>query len=116
MMVSPVNVSDTQGVYAVLDAVLTRYRSVQVVIVDSAYDREGLLEWSLGKWEVGLDCVGRSGGGKGFVVSSRRWLVERSFAWLFCCRHPDTQTGGHITPIIAQNQGITLDFPGSYLL
>jgi putative transposase len=69
----------------VLDAVLTRYRSVQVVIVDSAYDREGLLEWSLGKWEVGLDCVGRSGG-KGFVVSSRRWLVERSFAWLFCCR------------------------------
>lgn len=63
MMVSPVNVSDTQGVYAVLDAVLTRYRSVQVVIVDSAYDREGLLEWSLGKWEVGLDCVGRSGGG-----------------------------------------------------
>ncbi len=59
--------SDARGASAVLDAVLDRYRSVQVVIAESAYDREGLLEWLLGKWEVGLDCVGRLGCG-GFVV------------------------------------------------
>lgn len=85
VLVTPARVSDAQGGYEVLDAVLTRYRSVQVVIADSAYDREGLLEWSLGKWEVGLACVGRSGG-KGFVGSSRRWLVERRFGWLLRCR------------------------------
>jgi transposase len=83
VQVTGADVSDARGAYAVLDGVLGRYRSVRVVIADKAYDREGLLEWFLGKWEVGLDCVGRCGG-RGFVVLSRRWLVERSFAWLLC--------------------------------
>ena len=82
--VSAADVSDAQGAYQVLDEVLARYREAQVVIADSAYDREGLLEWLLSKWEVGLDCVARSGGG--FRVQPRRWLVERSFAWLLGCR------------------------------
>ncbi|GIV04448.1 MAG: hypothetical protein KatS3mg016_0023 [Fimbriimonadales bacterium] len=80
-MVTGADVSDARGAYGVLDGVLGRYRSVRVVIADRAYDREGLLEWLLGKWEVGLDCVGRLGCGS-FVVLPRRWLVERSFAWL----------------------------------
>lgn len=29
-------------------------------MVERAYNREGLLEWALGEWEVGLDCVARS--------------------------------------------------------
>ncbi len=82
VVVTGADVSDARGAYAVLDGVLVRYRSVQVVIAESAYDREGLLEWLLGKWEVGLDCVGRLGRG-GFVVLCC-WLVERSFAWLLC--------------------------------
>ncbi len=55
--------------------------SVRVVIADWAYDREGLLEWLLGKWEVGLDGVGRLGCG-GFAVLACCWLVARCFAWL----------------------------------
>lgn len=82
--VSPADVSDAQGAYQVLDEVLSRYRDAQIVIADGAYDREGLLEWLLSKWEVALECAVRSGGG--FVVLPRRWLVERSFAWLLGCR------------------------------
>ena len=85
MWVSPADVSDAQGARVVLEAVLRRYRSVQIVIADGAYDREGLLEWLLGEFCVALDCVPREGG-CGFVVLSRRWLVERSFAWLLGCR------------------------------
>jgi len=33
---------------------------------------------------VALDCVFREG--QGFVVLARRWLVERSFAWLLGSR------------------------------
>ncbi|GIV06406.1 MAG: hypothetical protein KatS3mg016_1981 [Fimbriimonadales bacterium] len=56
VVVTGADVSDARGAYGVLDGVLGRYRSVRVVIADRAYDREGLLEWLLGKWEVGLDC------------------------------------------------------------
>jgi hypothetical protein len=41
VVVTGADVSDARGAYAVLDGVLVRYRSVQVVIAESAYDREG---------------------------------------------------------------------------
>ena len=62
---------------------LCRYPSAQVVIADGAYDKEGLLEWLLEEFCVALACVRRAG--QGFVVLPRRWLVERSFAWLLGC-------------------------------
>jgi putative transposase len=82
--VSPADVSDARGARVVLEQVLRRYPSAQVVIADGAYDKEGLLEWLLGEFCVALDCVFREG--QGFVVLERRWLVERSFAWLLGCR------------------------------
>lgn len=85
MAVTAADVSDAQGAYRVLGQALARYPSVRIVIADSAYDREGLLEWLLSEWWVGLDCVGREEG-RGFVVLPRRWLVEQSFAWLLRCR------------------------------
>jgi putative transposase len=65
--VSPADVSDAQGARAVLERVLPKYPSVQRVIADGAYDKEGLLAWLLGEFYVALDCVGRVGG-IGFVV------------------------------------------------
>jgi len=82
--VSPAEVSDARGARVVLESVLRRYPSAQIVIADGAYDKEGLLEWLLGEFCVALDCVFREG--QGFVVLPRRWLVERSFAWLLGCR------------------------------
>ena len=78
--VSPAEVSDARGARVVLEQVLRRYPSAQIVIADGAYDKEGLLEWLLGEFCVALDCVFREG--QGIVVLERRWLVERSFAWL----------------------------------
>jgi putative transposase len=50
------------------------------VWADGAY--EHLAEWmrALMGWE--LEVVARPAGQKGFVVLPRRWVVERSFAWL----------------------------------
>ena len=42
------------------------------------------MEWLLEEFCVALACVFREE--KGFVVLARRWLVERSFAWLLGCR------------------------------
>ena len=77
------DVSDARGARVVLAQVLRRYPSAQIVIADGAYDKEGLLEWLLEEFCVALECVRREG--QGFVVLPRRWLVERSFAWLLGC-------------------------------
>lgn len=85
MWVSPADVSDAQGARVVLADVLSRYPSAQTVIADGVYVREGLPEWLLSGYGVALECVHRARG-SGFVVLPRRWLVERSFAWLLGCR------------------------------
>ena len=41
--VSPAAVSDARGARVVLEQVLRRYPSAQMVIADGAYDKEGLL-------------------------------------------------------------------------
>ena len=47
----------TRGARVVLEQVLRRYSSAQMVIADGTYDKEGLLEWLLEEFCVGLDCV-----------------------------------------------------------
>jgi transposase len=36
--------------------------------------------------QINVEIVKRSDGAKGFVVLPKRWLVERTFAWLNRCR------------------------------
>ena len=55
--VSPADVSDARGARVVLEQVLRRYPSAQIVIADGAYDKEGLLEWLLSEFCVALECV-----------------------------------------------------------
>jgi putative transposase len=54
---------------------------LQLVWADAGY-RGSLLEWAkrvLG-WQV--EIVPPPEKGKGFVLAARRWVVERTFAWL----------------------------------
>ncbi len=52
------------------------------VWADSAFGKNGLVEWA--KEELGLEVeiVKRAEGTKGFVVQAKRWIVERTFGWL----------------------------------
>ncbi len=49
--------------------------------VDGTY-RGQLLEWVMRHFHFVLQPVLRCEGQKGFVVLPRRWVVERTFAWL----------------------------------
>ncbi len=42
--------------------------------------------WAQDKAHVALEIVRRPRGAKGFVVIRRRWVVERTFAWIMKCR------------------------------
>jgi transposase len=59
---------------------------LRVVFADSAYGRNGLPAWGKEKFGWLLQTVLRPAHTKGFVVSPKRWIVERTFAWLIRCR------------------------------
>ena len=81
-IVHPADEQDRDGAYTVLaaatDGWLDRFKHVWV---DAGY-RGPVLMWieqTLG-WTV--DVVTRPAGQVGFAVQPRRWVVERTFAWL----------------------------------
>jgi putative transposase len=56
---------------------------LKLIWADGKYHNHRLDRWMV-KSEVGyrIDVVGRPAGSKGFVKLPRRWVVERTFAWL----------------------------------
>lgn len=65
---------------------LTRLQRVcsrlKVVFADSAYGRNQLPVWVQATFGWVLQTVLRPVGAKGFVILPKRWVVERTFAWL----------------------------------
>jgi putative transposase len=61
---------------------------VAVIGADSQYHHHGLNPWiateSPGNWR--LEVVRRPEGSQGFVLLPKRWVVERTLAWLGRCR------------------------------
>ncbi len=55
---------------------------LKVIFGDSAYGREGLPAWVQETFGWILQTVLRPVQAKGFVVLPKRWIVERTFAWL----------------------------------
>ncbi len=59
-----------------------KFRRLKVIFGDSAYGRNDLPDWVAGTFGWILQTVLRPVGIKGFVVLPKRWIVERTFAWL----------------------------------
>lgn len=56
-------------------------RRLAKVWVDGGY-QAGVVRWARDELGYALEVVARPPGTKGFAVLPRRWVVERSFAWL----------------------------------
>lgn len=57
-------------------------RKLKVIFGDSAYGRNGLPAWVADTFGWVLQTVLRPVKAKGFIVLPKRWIVERTFAWL----------------------------------
>ena len=57
-----------------------------MLFADSAYGRNGLPQWVKETFGWVLQTVLRPVEAKGFVVLPKRWIVERTFAWIARCR------------------------------
>ena len=84
IVVHGANVQDRDGAKLVLEALRHRFTRLRLIWADGGY-AGALVEWveSLRKHRrLRLEIVKRSDTQKGFVVLPRRWVVERTFAWL----------------------------------
>ena len=73
---------DYEGGHFVLQGIREKYKRLKVVFADSAYGKCGLPEWAKQTCRVILQTVLRPVHAKGFVILPKRWVVERTFAWM----------------------------------
>ncbi len=88
VVVHPADVQDRDGARLVLAGLRDRFSRLRLIWADGGYAGQ-LVEWVRGlrrRNKLRLEVVKRSDGAKGFVVLPRRWVVERTFAWLGRCR------------------------------
>jgi transposase len=79
------DVQDRDGAKGVLKRSRPRFPFVEKVYADGGYAGR-LVQWAQDQTHVALEIVKRPPGAKGFVVIRRRWVVERTFAWIMKCR------------------------------
>ena len=81
VVVHPADVQDRDGAKLVLARLWGRFPRLKHIWADGGYAGK-LIEWTrtFGRWA--LDIVRRCDDAAGFVVLPKRWIVERTFAWL----------------------------------
>jgi transposase len=82
MIVHPADVQDRDGAPWLLETVSSLYPWLRHIFADGGYAGDKLKDAlkSLGDWTI--EIVKRSDAAKGFVLLPRRWIVERTIAWL----------------------------------
>jgi putative transposase len=73
---------DHDGACFVLMRLSRAFRRLKIVFADSAYGRCDLPAWVQETFGWILQTVLRPVGVKGFVALPKRWIVERTFAWI----------------------------------
>lgn len=75
------NIQDRDGAKLVLNRLKGRFARLSLIWADGGYAGQ-LIDWvkNLASWT--LEIVKRNDDLKGFHVLPRRWVVERTFAWL----------------------------------
>lgn len=83
VVVLAANSRDRDGAEALLNKV-ERQIALRLLKIwaDKGYRSFDWENWLRAEWEIALEIVTRTEGEKGFVVQPRRWVVERTFAWL----------------------------------
>jgi putative transposase len=83
-VVTAASVQDRDGAMFLLDVLQHRFSRLRLIWADQAYAGELIAwVWGLRPWRhVRVDSVKRPDGIKGFLLRPKRWIVERTFAWL----------------------------------
>ena len=85
-LVHEANIQDPHGAVPLLRQLRRRFPHLNYIFADRIYRGPQLRDAiaDCGPWTI--EIVERPAGAKGFQLLPRRWVVERSFAWLGRCR------------------------------
>ena len=80
--VTPANVHDTYGARCLLAGLNYFAPRLMIIWADQAYQGQNLADWcqATGDWK--LEVVKRTSGTRGWSQPPKRWIVERTSAWL----------------------------------
>jgi transposase len=83
--VHPANIQDRHGALPLLAGLADKFPTILCLVADAAYQGEQTEKdiTSLGSWR--LEIVKRSSAHK-FEILPKRWIVERTLAWIGRCR------------------------------
>ena len=76
------NIFDGHAARQVLTALFSSVDSVKKIWADGGYKGEEFIQWVKKQFDCVLEVVEKKKTGEGFQVLPRRWVVERTFAWL----------------------------------
>ena len=81
-LVHPADIQDRDGAPPLLQSVSGAFPWLRHIFADGAYSGDKLKDAvaDFGEWTI--EIVKRSDTAKGFVLLPKRWVVERTFAWL----------------------------------
>ena len=85
VVVTAASISDPAGARKLFKRLGGACKKLRRIWVDGTY-RGQLIDWVMDHCRFLLQPVLRSEKRKGFVLLPRRWVVERTFAWLYLCR------------------------------
>ena len=86
LVVHSAGIQDRDGAPDVLKAIVQRYPSLRHIFADGGYAGPKLRDALKALGRCTVQIVKRSDTAEGFEVLPRRWVVERTFAWLNRCR------------------------------
>lgn len=81
IVVTAASVQDRDGAKQLVQRLSGSCKKLRLVWVDGAY-RGSLIDWVAQRFRFRLQPVLRPDDQKGFAILPRRWVVERTFAWL----------------------------------
>jgi transposase len=81
VLITAASVQDRDGARPLLEQLHASFRRVRLVWADGGYAGK-LLDWATITCKITLQIVKRSDNVTGFVVLPRRWVVERTLAWI----------------------------------
>lgn len=98
VVVTIAGIQDRDGGLRLLAALREKFSTIELVWADSGYAGR-LVGWAKHVLSLAVEVVKRTDDVKGFKVLPRRWVVERTFAWISkhrrCVRDYETRPDHH---------------------
>jgi putative transposase len=82
VVVHAAGIQDYDGAKLVLEKLTQSVCTIQKLWADGMYKKNGLVDWVRESLNIILEIVQREPDQVGFKILPRRWVVERTFAWL----------------------------------